>query len=189
MSKLGSSRLPVEERTDHLGNVYPTKRDMWERYGLTFNQFYSRMRIFDGDLSIVFSDSCEELIRLRRLNRVSEERRTDENGIVYNSVSEMCEAHGIKVSTFHYRKKKFGGDKGRALTHSYKKTLTTDKRLSSEYMRTGLDGTVYNTVKDLCAEYQIPYGRYMARIYNDWDKERALTEPVSSRGRKALSRL
>lgn len=103
------------------------------------------------------------------------EKVTDHNGNVYDTVKDMCKANGVSVRSY-YKKLKAGKTKKEALTK-------TVRREAPEELRTGLDGTVYSTIKEMTQHYGLSDAVYKNRLNLGWSKEEALTKKLKYKGK------
>lgn len=106
----------------------------------------------------------EEAICNTNLSVLPAEERTDENGIVYKSVSEMAIANGISPTVFYTRRSR--GNK-----ELFKEVVTYKDHL----------GNQYKNLEDLCLNFGITPQIYRNRYYkHQWSLKDTLTIPVKA---------
>ena len=99
------AKKSTEEIKDHLGNVYASKTEMAEAYGMA-------LRTLELRLSSGLSLAGALTQRIPRRYKVKVE---DHLGNKYQNVMEMCRAYGVKYDTYYQRLQR-GWSKERALT-------------------------------------------------------------------------
>lgn len=160
----------IEDRTDHLGNVYSSLREMLEHYGIGQSAYYSRLR-----RGVSKSEALTAPVK-EISSGAETEKRTDHLGNVYKTIKDMCAAYGISYDT--YRKRlEFGHNKEKALTLSCKNEKITDHK-----------GTEYSSIDDMCRNYGVSSETYRRRLMYGEGKEEALTSCIKSTSRVDIQR-
>ena len=104
----------------------------------------------------------------------------DHLGQTYSSMSEMCRAYDLPLSTFHNRILR-GWSLEQALTIENETTKVCKVRPKNGKVYKDHLGNTYTTVGEMCDHYGIPRQVYFGRLRNckDWTLKKILTEPVS----------
>lgn len=97
-----TEHAPVKCR-DHLGNRYSSIREMCRAYGISSHTLYSRIRkgmCLQDALTKGIDGSDRKRPDVAEANK---KRCTDHLGNEYKSISDMCNAYGVKYATFKKR--------------------------------------------------------------------------------------
>ena len=161
----------LEDRTDHLGNIFESKQAMLDHYQLSNSTYYYRRR--------VLKMSKEEALKPvgsfnSRINRNSNNNyadsiddRTDHLGQVFESVGKMCIYWETSYNKYNTRRKK-GLSKEQALT------MKDDLDTCPVDDRTDHLGNIYGSRKEMCKTYDINPCTYKQRRKLNWTKEESL---------------
>ncbi len=121
--------------TDHLGNGYPSDRDMCRAHGVPCNTFYQRLKS-----GMTLEQALTKKAPGKRL--APEPERTDHHGKIYPSLRAMCGAYGTNPNTYNKR---------RAAGMTVEQALTAEPQA----FRDPVDGTEYGTKSDMCGAYGV----------------------------------
>lgn len=152
----------IEDRTDHLGQIFESQRKMCEFWEIDNATYRGRRR--DG------ATKEEALTTPSGCFNLPIEDRTDHLGIIFDTQKEMCEFWNIEKSTY-YGRISSGWTKEKALT-----TPTKGVKHGKED-RTDHLGTIFNSKKEMCEYWNIDIDTYRRRMNNGYTKEDALTIP------------
>ena len=148
----------IEDRIDHLGNVFDSMTKMCEYYGLTRSIYQGRIK----------NGWSKEKALTIPINIISDEsNRTDHLGNVFKSKKEMCKFYNITANGYDQRIKK-GMSKEEALTT--KKATCSDKEDRTDHL-----GQLFDSLNQMCEHWGIGKNKYLNRIRSGWSKEKALT--------------
>lgn len=157
-----STVVSLEERTDHLGNVFKSMAEMCKYWNIKTNTYRERLnRGYTKKESLTLTD---EEIALRNRSPYSLEERTDHLGNVFTSINNMCKYWNISVITYKKRKK---------LGLSKKDCLILPKiydHLNNEF----------DSVPKMCKYWNIPLSTYRKRINDGMNIKEALTSKTLS---------
>lgn len=151
------------EVTDHLGNVYATKKAMCDAYGITPSVYYGRL-----SMGYTQEQALTLPLHITFADIYNEDRRTDHLGRVYDTHLAMCEAYGITPSVYYDRKVR-GMTKEEILTTPYK---PWNKSIDA---RTDHLGNTYPSMTAMCEHYGISRTTYIERRRRGWKVGKALT--------------
>ncbi len=140
---------------DHLGNVYKTKRDMCNFYGINVDTYNKR---------ISYGYSVEDALTLGNMRRTS---CKDHLGNEYESINEMCRHYGINKSIYMNRIK---------LGWSIEDILTHDNKMNCTSCKDHF-GNEYASITEMCRQYGITVNMYKNRIKNGATLCETLTVP------------
>ena len=99
------AKKSTEEVKDHLGNVYTSKTEMAEAYGIALRTL--ELRLSSG---LSLAGALTQRVPKRYKLKVE-----DHLGNKYQNVMEMCKFYGVKYDTYYQRLQR-GWSKERALT-------------------------------------------------------------------------
>ena len=152
-------RSDIEDRTDHLGNIFQSKKHMLDHYETTYIKYDKRIK--DGytkEQALTMKDD---------LNIGNIEDRTDHLGQVFESIKAMCKHWDKEYATYTSRLER-GYSKEEALT-------LNDLNSKDIESRTDHLGTIFDTIKVMCTNYKVSYGNYVSQTVKlGWYKEEAL---------------
>lgn len=161
------STVDIEERTDHLGNVYRTVTEMCKHYGVNRSTYKSRInRGFTKEEALTAGLSAQPL-----------EDRTDHIGNTYDTVSDMCRAYGLNFCTY-IRRIKLGWTKEEALTEEVIRLNSCERREVEDHL-----GNKYPSKLKMCEAYGTTYNCFKNRILLGYTVEEALTLKKFERSR------
>jgi hypothetical protein len=156
-----SKTIEIEKRTDHLGKVYETIKDMCKEWNIIVSTYQRRIKL---------GWSKEEaLTGIRNYSLEKLEERTDHEGIVYETIKAMCKKWSVSLDTYLKRILKYDWTKEEALTGVRNYSLEELEK------RTDHEGVVYETAKAMYAKWNITENIYAGRLRGGWTKEEALT--------------
>lgn len=92
----------------------------------------------------------------------------------FNTIKEMCKAHGVKESTFFSR-----------ISSGY----SVNEALNGRNKCKDYLGKEYKNRAEMCRAYNISYNIFMRRINNGYSLERALTDPCKNNENSANQRV
>lgn len=172
-----ASGVAVEDRTDHLGNVYKSISDMCKHYNMSKDAYRKRLKFgYSKEYALTtpvrsIGNYAETVIHKQKpiINKESERqifyRRAkagsevyDHKGNAFVSIHELCDFYKISTSRF-YRMKANGW----ALEDILEQSL--DHR-----------GNKFNSIEDMCKHYGVTTKIYLKRRSRGKTKEQALTE-------------
>lgn len=158
---LGSSS--PTEITDHMGNVFRSKRAMCIHYGITNTIFNYRIAC-----GWSLKDSLETPVQKHAKGTI-----LDHCGNSFISITEMCKYYNMKESSFRYRI---------STGWSLEDALTMPA--GATYLVTDHLGNKYNSVVEMCDKWGISAAAYMDRISRGWIQKDALETPVIPRSQR-----
>lgn len=165
-----SSMVDEEDRTDHLGNVYPSKTKMCEAYKV--NPCTYDGRILRGATK---EEALTGTMTVKNISPV--EDRTDHLGNVFDTVDDMCDFWEINKSCYIDRiKRKWS--KERALTEKSRKDTIKDSGDCTDHL-----GNTFESIRDMCDFWEISDSKYHFRISQGYTKEEALTGNYTSKAK------
>lgn len=145
---------------DHLGNQYPSISAMLNKYHINYTAFNYRMNVIGMTL--------EEALTLPPSNDNSTAIKcTDHIGNKFDSKNDMCAHWGIPRTTY-FRRIRDGWNQEKALTTPVKTHMKTHR--IKDHL-----GQEYNTLDDMCKQWNISKKQYMSNIRNNCDIQDALT--------------
>ena len=156
---------PDSQCADHIGRVFNSIAHMCKQYGIDLEVYKDRRKL---GYSIEEALSIEEDESDR-----SKYECVDHTGFGFNSVKDMCLYYEVDVNNYKPRRKT-GWTVGRALV---KELNNTSKNKHKVVVKDHLNRE-YDSVKDLCEAYGIPYEIFYSRAKNKWDKKDILEKPV-----------
>lgn len=148
--------IPVEDRTDHLGNIFESEKDMCNYWNIKYETYKSRI---NRGWSI--EEALTTPIKAKHYN----ETKTDHLGNIFESEKDMCEYWDINYETYRARIKS-------GLTKE--KALITPITITSTENYTDHEGTMFKNIKDMCKCWNISRSTYIKRINKGYSKEEAL---------------
>lgn len=155
----------TESVSDHLGNEYPSQKDMCEAYGVDIGTFRSRIK---------HGASIEEALTTP-LGGIRGVPHTDHLGNVYPSKKAMCEAYGLSPKALDSRiKAKWSLED--ALTIPVNVIKTPQRAVCFDHL-----GNEYPSKTALCRAYNIERATFNHRLENGLSLEEALTTPVTNK--------
>ena len=157
-------RKPVQ---DHTGKWYGSVREMAERWGITEKVYWSRKRLLEWPLEKILTTPVQDR---SAANAIPVE---DHLGNEFGSISEMCRAWKIGLSTYRERRKR-GWGVGQSLTGKGTMPNDTAPQECTDHL-----GNAYPSLNAMCRHYGVTRYCYQSRLDLGWTKERALTEPLS----------
>ena len=157
-------KKPVE---DHLGNIYPTKKEMCAFYGVPFQTYAYRLN---------HGWTLEAALTTPSTPQVTRNEPIDHKGIRYPTIKEMCDAYGVRVATYMYRRN-HGWDIKSALTTPLNGKPETDAMPFTDHK-----GNRYPTLQSMCSAYGIRPALYSSRINRGKSIAEALETPIENRG-------
>lgn len=143
----------VEDRTDHLGNVYNTREEMCKHYGKTREIVNKRLK-----KGYTLERALTE--------RSKKDSITDPFGITHKNYEEMCSYYGKSRSAVDKRL-----EKGKTLEEAL--TESVEKRKPSKDERTDHNGKVFKSIKEMCEYWEISKDLYDA-LKSKYSKESIL---------------
>ena len=147
----------LEKRTDHLGNVFKSKKEMCEKYGITRSTFDQR---YKRGLSI------EEILLIPpKQNACCIEDRTDHLGNIFETKDEMCKYWKINCGAYNRRKSK---------GWSKEKILTTEQK--RRYKWIDHKGNIFNTRSEMLKFWGVSGTTYEIKIKLGYSLEDILTK-------------
>lgn len=171
---------PKKTVSDHLGQAYPTTKEMCIAYNVHPSTYYDRIRngytteeALTGDKKKVTPPQATDNAPPKKTSPIKEIATpvTDHLGNAYPSTSEMCRAYGIRFDTFKARLTS-GKSLEEALTRipSYTTSIPCQDHL----------GNHYNSQIEMARTYGLTKDQFIARRRLGWDLERILTTPVGN---------
>lgn len=158
---IGSKKPTAKVSVDHLGNKFPTIKDMCEYWNVTVSAYKGRIKA-----GWTLEEALTTPIGLVYPNSKS---ATDHLGNSYSSKSDMCRHWNIELSIFE-------GRIASNWTLEEALTLPYGTRHKNHIITDHL-GNIFPTVKHMCEHWNIPPYVYNGRIEIGWSKEKALTTP------------
>ena len=153
-----------EDRTDHLGNVFSTIREMCNYWGINKSCYIDRVSKGWSKEKALTQKSRKQ--KIKDLGDC-----TDHLGNTFNSIREMCDYWGITDTTYHFRLKQ-GYTKEESLTGNYiSKALLSNL---PEEERTDHLGNVYISISDMCKKYNCDKALFYNRRKLGWSIIEAL---------------
>lgn len=147
------------EAIDHLGNTFPSEKDMYEFYGLTKHQGETRKR----------NGWSVERVLTTPVKSVNK-NIMDHVGNSYKNKTEMCKYYNITIDIFNNRKSK-GWNLEQILT-------TPIHNIAIGNICYDHKGNKFNSENKMYDFYNIPRSLGKQRKRNGWSVERILTTPV-----------
>lgn len=179
--------------SDHLGNTYPSIREMCIAYEVNDSTYQCRIRngytveeALTGKRQKVVQPSAPKVPKVKKQKPVKKivpkkpkNSVTDHLGNEYGSTLEMCKAYGIRVDTFKYRLEQ-GWDLEDALTRA--PSMITTNIPCQDHV-----GNQYISQTEMARAYGLTKEQFIGRRRSGWNLERILTTPVNgSNGNKHL---
>ena len=167
---------------DHLGNLYLSQKEMCESYGVKVGTFRARLK-----KGYTLEEALTVDIGNQRKNSV-----VDHCGKQFTSVQDMCDAYGVKKSTYQNRIRN-GCSLEEALTGKRKKAdvpklpkppkirppkIERPKKIVDCSVTDHL-GNVYSDLKGMCQAYGIRVDTFKSRLKTGKTLEEALTRTPS----------
>ena len=150
------------ECKDHLGNSYPTIGKMCIHYGIGRDVYRARLR--NGHtLQYALTEPVKPSPR---------KPSTDHLGNTYDTQKAMCDHYGLSVTVFTSRLTKYKGDLKKALTEP----LDPLKKTCTDHT-----GRKFNSIKEMCNYWNIPYKVYNSRRRLGWTLKDILEKPMRLR--------
>ena len=146
--------LPEDKRTDHLGNVYSSIKEMANHYGLALDTYQRRIK---NGWSI--EKALTEPIDTTKHGK----SETDHLGNRFDTIKDMCNHYNITVSAFLIRRKK-GYSLEYCLTHQQK-----NHRIITDFA-----GNKFGSEEEMCRYYNISHSKYLHRINSGYPQPMAL---------------
>lgn len=138
---------------DHLQNVYPSKVEMCNHWGISIDTFNTRI-----GLGWPIEKALTTPVRRLRL-RLNQ----DHLGNTFNSKAEMCKHWRISIDEFNKRVK---------AGWTLQEALETQVSKAKDHL-----GNTFKNVVDMCKYWDIGVGTYRNRINAGYSIEKALTTP------------
>ena len=172
--------------SDHLGNIYPSIKEMCIAYAVKDSTYQCRIRngytveeALTGNRKKVVPPSTPKVskavkCKLEKESDTPKKPRnsvTDHLGNEYGSTLEMCQAYGIRVDTFRYRMKQ-GSSLEEALTRV--PSLITTNIPCQDHL-----GNQYISQTEMARAYGLTKEQFIGRKRSGWDLERILTTPIN----------
>ena len=149
---------------DHLGNVYKSKKQMCDAYGVTYGTFRSRMYVgWTLERALTTPIGC-----------------VDENGEHFSSIKDMCKQYNVPYATYFSRLK---------LSKRGLSNLGVINENTGEIEYIDHNGKKFKTVKDMCKYHNVKYCTFRGRILNGWSVKSALTNPIKSSNKESIDHL
>lgn len=147
---------------DHKGNIYNSKSEMCEHYGLNLNILIRRQHKHPDW-------TLEQLLTTKARRRKQPIQEITYKGVKYSSATAFCKA--INISYTKYMR---GIKLGKTINQIIKEN--DSKRKVIDHL-----GNTYDEIQKLCEEYDIPRHIYSQRLKRGWDLEKTLKTPIESR--------
>ena len=145
---------------DHIGNMYPSLKAMCQHYGINKTTLRSRLK------QMPLSDALTLPVNVRKTS--IEYKCKDHTGHEYASITSMCKAYCIPLSTYLSRISK-GWTVERSLTQS---PIDCPKYVTDHH------GYRYKSIASMCRKYGIARRTFTTRVWElGWSVEKALTTP------------
>lgn len=152
---------------DHKGNTYPSLKEMCQHYGINKTTLRSRLK------EMPLSDALTLPINIKQTSIIY--KCEDHTGKEYASITSMCKAYHIPLSTYLARISK-GWSVERSLTYS---SIDASKNVVDHH------GYRYKSIASMCRKYGIARRTYTTRVWElGWSVEKALTTPPRKRSPK-----
>lgn len=156
-------KKPVQ---DHEGTWWNCVREMTEHWGINEKVYWSRKRLLKWSLEKILTTPVMEY---EAANAISV---TDHLGQPFPSISEMCRAWHVGLSTYRERRKR-GWDVERSLTGKAEAVNDMTPQECTDHL-----GQAYPSLNAMCRAYGITRYCYQSRLDLGWTKEQALTAPI-----------
>jgi len=143
---------------DHLGNMYYSKKEMCEAYGISFDAFSARRRK---------GMSLEEALTKKPFLKDPEDA-IDTLGNVFKNKTAMCMHYGIPLTTYDRRLER-GWSKEEALGLKERKRASFGNTVIKDHL-----GNEYSSKKKMCEHYGISVYTFKDRIKKGMSLEDAL---------------
>lgn len=147
---------------DHKENIYNSKSEMCEHYGLNLNILIRRQHKHPDW-------TLEQLLTTKARRRKQPIQEITYKGVKYSSATAFCKA--INISYTKYMR---GIKLGKTINQIIKEN--DSKRKVIDHL-----GNTYDEIKKLCEEYNIPRHIYNQRLKRGWDLKKTLKTPIESR--------
>lgn len=132
----------IEDRTDHLGNVYRTKKDMCKAYGITHGTYFHRIHDSGWD-------------KERALTTPTRQPKLEYDGKVFKNEHELCEYLDISYNQYTNHKLRYKCDYRTTIQHILDGKVKSWTRPEKD--RTDIDGNVYPSLRKLCEARNLDY--------------------------------
>ena len=172
-TRIPSNALQVK---DHLGNIYASISEMCRHYKITKSAYSSRIErgwTLEEALTIPIG---ERRPNTKPLSGTAIQVK-DHLGKTYDSMTEMCNAYGIALSTYINRINR-GFTVEEALTFQKHKI---NPNIKPKWARSipimDHHGVQYDSITEMFSSYGIKRSTYECRIKRGWTLEEALTTP------------
>ena len=153
---LKNSEITRYSVKDHLGNIYRSKEDMCNTYGLHISTLKNRVnRGF----------SLEESLTNPDMHKIS---CRDHLGNLFESQTAMCKYYGIDLGRYKDRLER---------GYSIEEALTNE--IYFQYKCTDFNGKEYHSVKDMCKAYGVSRAFYKSQLSRGLTQEEAL-KPINT---------
>jgi len=149
--------------TDHLGKQYAGLYEMCYAYNITVQTFYNRMHM---------GYELEDILTMPVSGNM---KCTDHLGNTYNSIKDMCNAYNRIVPTFTDRLKR-----GWSLKDALEIEPMLDSKGNPKACRDHL-GNQYNSLSEMCKQYNISINTFHSRKRRGWSLERILTTEIKQK--------
>ena len=146
--------LPEYKRTDHLGNVYSSVKEMANHYGLALDTYQRRIK-----MGWSIEKSLTESINKDKHGK--EEK--DHLGNIYPTMKDMCKAWGITTSAYLCRRRN---------GYTLKEALTIQQK--NHRVITDFTGNKFSSEEEMCRYYNISHSKYLHRINSGYPQPMAL---------------
>lgn len=156
-----SNTVPIEERTDHLGQVFESQSEMCRHWNIPMGTFSKRKK---KGLSI------ERCLTKKEHKVINERIYEDHLGNKFDSIQEMCDHWNIPRDSYAYRIKS-----GKSIEYSLTAPLDKGDECVDHL------GNVFRSVRQMCKHYNISKSAYRYRVESGWSLEKALTTPSQNK--------
>ena len=140
--------------TDHLGNTFPSIKDMCVYYNIAKNTFDNRIK-----------KGCSLKEALTKHIQKKNKSCTDHLGNTFPTKSAMCEHYHITRSTFNSRI-----EKGCSLKEALTKHLQETNKSCTDHL-----GNTFPNVKAMCKHYNVDTATFKQRCETGYSIEEALS--------------
>lgn len=180
-----------KQSKDHLGNEFSSIEEMCKYWNIN-RQTYDRRIRAGYSLSEALTIPVIKKVKHKYYKKKHDKFKginigtgkivKDHLGNTFNTVGEMCKAHGVSTYTFYHRR-----EAGKSLSEQ----LTPGRLILGYKGVTSYDhlGNKFRSISAMCREYNIERVVYLARIRNGWDKERALLTPVKHQSNSSQAQI
>lgn len=168
LTKPSGSGIPPKKVVDHNGTQFDSVTEMCNTYGLRVATYKYRLNHgCDMEQALTTPLNSESVAPPKEKVYL----HFDHKGNGYHSKAEMCKAYGISLYTF--KKRQFEG-------LSLQDTLELPVTREHHFTFKDHTGVEYESLKEMCAAWNVSVHTYQKRISKGYSIERALTEPDDS---------